>query len=127
MEPEIVFNYLGQLGTGQRQEGHHTDAIFVMSSLPRGDERSPDMMVECAIHINGGVVNGELGLSFAYHTKEFKLERIEALAACYKSGLTRIIEYCSSTEDTEMTVSDFDAVDLDAEEMEAIYDELELE
>jgi amino acid adenylation domain-containing protein/non-ribosomal peptide synthase protein (TIGR01720 family) len=127
LEPEIVFNYLGQLGKGQAREESNTDAVFVMSPLPRGEDRSPDMTAECAVYINGGVANGELGLSFAYNTKEFKRERIETLTACYKSALTRIIEYCSRTEDTEMTAGDFDAVDLDADEMEAIYDELELE
>jgi amino acid adenylation domain-containing protein/non-ribosomal peptide synthase protein (TIGR01720 family) len=118
LEPEIVFNYMGQFGGG--------GPGLTLSPLPKGDDRSPEMMAECSIMINGGIVDGKLGLSFAYHKKEFKKESIEALADGYKSHLTRIIEYCAGVEETEMTPSDFAAVDLDVEEIESIYTELEL-
>jgi len=45
----------------------------------------------------------------------------------YESHLTRIIEYCAGVEETEMTPSDYDAKNLDSDEMDAIYNELELE
>jgi amino acid adenylation domain-containing protein/non-ribosomal peptide synthase protein (TIGR01720 family) len=130
-EPEILFNYMGQLGSGSTgiQESGNGGAVsqILLSQLPKGDDRSPEMTSECAIMINGGIANRKLGLFFTSSKKEFKKETIEALANGFKSHLTRLINYCAGAEDTERTISDFDAVGLDAEEMDAIYDELELE
>jgi amino acid adenylation domain-containing protein/non-ribosomal peptide synthase protein (TIGR01720 family) len=121
-EPEIEFNYLGQFG----QESRDSEEGFGMSSMPKGDERSPDMTADYAISINGVVNGGKLMLTFAYNTKEFEEERMRALAGEYRRALLRIVDHCVNKEDAEMTVSDFDAADLDDEEMDAIYDELEL-
>jgi len=122
-EPAIIFNYLGQVG----EENSGGNGVFEVSSLPRGDDRSPDSSSNQAIDINGLAANGKLVLYFAYHREEFQAESIEELVDLCKTNLVKIIEHCVSAEDSELTVSDFDAVDLDEEEVEAIYDELELE
>jgi amino acid adenylation domain-containing protein/non-ribosomal peptide synthase protein (TIGR01720 family) len=122
-KPEIEFNYLGQFG----RENGAEDGLFQISPMPKGDERCPQMHTDWTINVNGMVADGKLGFSFAYNKKEYRSETVGRLAESYRRYLQQIVAHCSTREETEMTVSDYDAVDLDNDEMEAIYDELELD
>ncbi len=94
--------------------------------MPKGDDHSPQTHNHYLIDINGITANGKLGMSFSFCNKEFKKETIQLLTNLYKLYLEKIIDFCVNTEKTEMTASDFDAADLDQNEIEAIYNELEV-
>lgn len=126
MNPEISFNYLGQFDRQVGQNGQDRNSLG-MSWLSTGQNISLDSQSKFVLNINGLVSNGQLSFSFMYNRCEFAGEKIKELADFFKNCLEMIINYCINRDETEMTISDFDAADLDTDEMDAIYDELELE
>ncbi|UCH92860.1 MAG: AMP-binding protein [Candidatus Aminicenantes bacterium] len=123
IEPGIRFNYLGQLG-GEINRGPE---VFKISAMKRGDDISPQAESPYTLDINGAILGEQLGLSITYNKEAYHNHRVEKLLDYYKANLVKIIEYCTAAEETEKTVSDFDAVDLDAEEVGIIYQELGLD
>jgi len=123
LEPEIGFNYLGQFD-GQNQG---SDPNFAVSPLDKGHDISPNSHSKFVLAINGMVIGGCLGFQFSFNRCEFFQGQMQQLADHFRSSLEAIIDFCIHKEDTEMTISDYDAADLDQEEMDAIYEELELE
>ncbi|MCP4217174.1 MAG: AMP-binding protein, partial [bacterium] len=123
-DPEIGFNYLGQFGAGGKSG---TDGPFSFSPFGTGETKSPEMEAKHALDINGVISDGRLGMSFVFDRQEFNRENIEELAGLYKSNLEKLIAFCVSADFTEKTAADFDAPDLDTEDLDNIYDELEIE
>jgi amino acid adenylation domain-containing protein/non-ribosomal peptide synthase protein (TIGR01720 family) len=121
--PEIIFNYLGQVGDGSTITGD----VFNFSSMPVGEQRSPQAPIHHALSIDAIVQENKLSATFTFNTCEYDAGTIASLVENYKVNLLRLIALCIGVESPEMTVSDFDALDLDEEEVDAIYDELELE
>jgi non-ribosomal peptide synthase protein (TIGR01720 family) len=119
-EPEVCFNYLGQF----LQETRHGDAVFEASTQKTGDPLSPESEMIYPLDVRGLVVGGRLKLSFVYDYR-YTVEEIEALRDRCKGHLSAIIDHCTGKEGTQRTVGDFSAGDLDDEEMEDIFDELE--
>jgi non-ribosomal peptide synthase protein (TIGR01720 family) len=121
-EPEISFNYLGQLG----QEFADNDAI-TLSEMSMGESLSPELEMWHAIDINGAVGNGRLRLEFTYNRYEYRQNNIKKLVDSYQSNLEKIIQHCLNkvkTDDTEMTLSDFSSSNLDEQDLETIYEDL---
>ncbi|MGE5342787.1 MAG: condensation domain-containing protein [Candidatus Omnitrophota bacterium] len=119
-EPQILFNYLGQF----ERENDAANRLFGFSPEPVGNDRSLRIHVPEALTINGAVTNGTLTFSFGYSAAEFRKESIEALIETFKAELERIINRCVGAETVERTASDFDATDLDQDELADIYEEL---
>lgn len=122
LDPEISFNYLGQFNRANGGEDTLTG-----STMPTGQNNSPNGQGKFVIEINGSVTGGKLGFTFSYNRLEFTAQHMQTFADQFKDRLESIIGYCLNRDETEMTISDFDAADLDTEEMDAIYDELELD
>ncbi len=121
-EPEISFNYLGQVG--QEFADHHA---VTLSEMDTGENLSPELEMWYALDINGSVINGRLNLEFTYNRYEYERKTIKKLIDSYKSNLVKIIEHCVNkvkVEDTEMTLSDFSSSNLNEQDLEAIYEEL---
>lgn len=123
LEPEIGFNYLGQF----LQEGSLSSeaAVFQASDKPMGTTVSPHWPSEHTLEIHGMIVSGQLKLAFDYNKFEFEPGVIESLVETYKTNLLEIIDFCSGRESSRKTAGDFAADDLDEEEMEDLFDELE--
>ena len=121
-EPEISFNYLGQFG-GERRSAPE---IFTVVNLPRGAEVSPQAESVYRLDINALVAANQLRLSFTYNSRDFDRRQVEKLADLYQSSLLTIIEFCVAQKEAEMTLSDYDAADLDEAEVGAVFDELEI-
>ncbi|MCP4217035.1 MAG: non-ribosomal peptide synthetase [bacterium] len=122
LKPEIVFNYLGQFDGG---EGNG-DSSYGMSFMGRGAEVGPESEGSDVFSINGMVSGGQLQMVFGYNRFEYEEEMVSQLSGFYKEALEGIVNFCMGKEDTEYTVSDFDA-DLDDDDMGDIYDELDIE
>lgn len=123
LEPEISFNYLGQF----LQESHigGNNRVFNMSPQKMGNLVSPESDMKYTMDIRGMIVDGKLNLSFIYNKYEFRRSSIENLVESYKTYLIKIMEHCNQKEETSRTASDFAASDLDEQEVEDIFDELE--
>jgi amino acid adenylation domain-containing protein/non-ribosomal peptide synthase protein (TIGR01720 family) len=121
-EPEISFNYLGQFG-GERQSAPE---IFTVVSLPRGSEVDPQAESVYRLDINALVAAERLRVAFGYNSRDFGRQQVARLADLYQASLLAIIDFCVGRKEAEMTLSDYDAADLDEAEVEAVFDELEV-
>jgi non-ribosomal peptide synthase protein (TIGR01720 family) len=86
---------------------------------------SPEAEMKYLLDIRGMTVEGKLTLTFVYNRYMFQKPTIESLVRSFKSYLVKIIEHCIKKEETKRTASDFSASDLDEQEVENIFDELE--
>jgi FkbH-like protein/non-ribosomal peptide synthase protein (TIGR01720 family) len=114
-EPEIGFNYLGQIGQVDAEQ-----AVF---------EVLPDMVANLhgqqtlrAQHLSfsGVVTNGILCLSLAYDSVRYDAKRADELLSLYVSALHEIIEAGLALERTPHTPSDFPESGLDQSELDSL-------
>jgi non-ribosomal peptide synthase protein (TIGR01720 family) len=103
------------------------DQLLTVSPMSAMQSISQDLSRIYTLDINGFVINGLLTIDFSFSEKLFTFEQITPLTHSFKTYLTAIIEHCSSQENTEMTASDFTSVDLDEDELNAIFSDLDID
>jgi amino acid adenylation domain-containing protein/non-ribosomal peptide synthase protein (TIGR01720 family) len=122
-EPEISFNYLGQF----EQSVGDGDGSVTVADMPRGREKSLGLTTPYKIDVNGLVADEQLRATFTYCGEEYADDSMQKLADGFSLHLRRLVGHCMGKEESEMTLSDYDASDLDEDEMDAILDELDFE
>jgi non-ribosomal peptide synthase protein (TIGR01720 family) len=122
-EPEISFNYLGQLGQ-LGQENTNEPGYFTLSTQDTGKPFSPEQPTQHVLDINGMIAGNQLIFSFTYNRHQYNKHTIETLASHYKDFLVEIIDHCMRKEDTEKTPSDYTVSGMDEMELENVYDAL---
>lgn len=112
-EPEIVFNYLGQINKiiNGDQEWKLGDRLIVLSRNENGKRKHK-------LEINSVLSDNCLKLDFTYSKNIFNKETIENFAQIYITELKEIISHCISTEAGGYTPSDFSAAGLDQQELD---------
>jgi amino acid adenylation domain-containing protein/non-ribosomal peptide synthase protein (TIGR01720 family) len=121
IKPEICFNYMGEINNNLDDQSLTVSPMSAMQSI------SQDLSRIYTLDINGFVINGLLTIDFSFSEKLFTFEQITPLTHSFKTYMTAIIEHCSSQENTEMTASDFTSVDLDEDELNAIFSDLDID
>lgn len=114
-EPEISFNYLGQVDEGI--DPH----LFKIPNITTGNLVSQDFESPKLLEIYGIIVRGQLNISVNYNTEAFNEAQISSFARGYKKSLQQIIDHCAAREETELTLSDY-GVPLDEQEAEVVFD-----
>jgi amino acid adenylation domain-containing protein/non-ribosomal peptide synthase protein (TIGR01720 family) len=110
-EPEISFNYLGQVD------------IINISGKKTGDAVSPQLERVHAIDINGIITAGKLTVTFKYNKCEFMKSTIEKLAHAFHSYLIKIIKHCTGKKEKELTPADMDySKELTIDQLEELED-----
>ncbi|MCU0286457.1 MAG: amino acid adenylation domain-containing protein, partial [Acidobacteria bacterium] len=105
MEPEIIFNYLGQFSNPG--ETHiKDDGLFEFSPLAAAGSAGPGLAQVHTLTVNGMIVAGKLSLSFAYNRLEYDEKTIHALADRYQTYLVNLIDFCCRYPHPELTPSD---------------------
>ncbi|MBY0204782.1 non-ribosomal peptide synthetase [Paenibacillus cucumis (ex Kampfer et al. 2016)] len=99
--PEISFNYMGQINQNSDQAG------IQFSTYSSGPSVSENNKRPFVLNINSIVVEGKLALTINYSQKQYQRETMEQLAYSYKDNLRKIIEHCTIKEQRELTPSDF--------------------
>jgi amino acid adenylation domain-containing protein/non-ribosomal peptide synthase protein (TIGR01720 family) len=131
-EPQIVFNYLGQLD----QLGEAAPAASAPRAAPSpgasrpidvrparesaGRTHSPKARRAHAIEVNASVSGGRLHAAFTYGEARHRRGTIAALAASWLDALRAIIDHCLSAEASGATPSDFDKADLTQETIDML-------
>ncbi len=100
IEPEISFNYLGQIGNDT------TNSIFRLSNSTYGNEVSENNVSLYLLDFEGRVENGRLNISVKYDPEEFEDKIIQKLLYNYKENLLYIINHCVEKTIPEITISD---------------------
>ncbi|SEL41109.1 non-ribosomal peptide synthetase [Paenibacillus sp. OK003] len=115
--PEISFNYMGQVNQDSDQDGIRFSAY---SSGPSVSENNKRPFV---LNINGIVIEGRLSLTLNYSGKQYRRETMEQLASLYKGSLNRVIEHCVTKEQTELTPSDISCKSLSIDQLDQIVEQ----
>jgi len=118
-QAEVSFNYLGQM-----DQVLDSGEIFGAAEEDTGLPFSPKGKRVHLLELNSLVVDRKLRMNWTYSPGIHKRETVERLAQDYMDALTAIITHCQSPEAGGYTPSDFPDVDLDADDIDAILDEI---
>ena len=113
-EPEISFNYLGQLNAGAEPS-----AMLRAVRGPRGREWADDTRGAHPLAINGGVTGGCLEMWWSYGEATHRRETVERLAARYVEALRTLIAHCREEGAGGYTPSDFPLAQVTQAELDA--------
>ena len=123
-EPDILFNYLGEMDNTMDSDE------FAISNLSVGESVGHNVLRTASIEINSVVINGELNISSTFNEEEYDKEVIENMNNIFKAELIRIINHCVSKETVEKTPSDYYSADVTLEELDKLkekYKDYEIE
>jgi len=111
VEPEVSFNYLGQL------DAAIADGPFRPAAEPVGPVRSPRQRRRYPLEITGGIVGGRLRMDFIYSRNLHDRTTVERLASGFRESLLALIDHCRSPWARGVTPSDFPLVELSQEQL----------
>ena len=114
-QPEISFNYLGQVDRGLG-EGFPFEAGNDAIGPARGLLNKRQYLLD----INGGIYNGELSLEIAYSREIHKKHTISTLCENYKQALCELIVATENSQRSVYTPSDFSLANLDQQKLNKI-------
>ncbi|WP_342551527.1 amino acid adenylation domain-containing protein [Paenibacillus sp. FSL R7-0652] len=100
VNPEISFNYMGQVNQNSKQDGIGFSAYSSGPSVSANNKRP------FVLNLNAIVIEGRMSLSISYSQKQYQPETMEQLAGYYKDNLRKVMEHCISKEQPELTPSD---------------------
>jgi len=111
----IRFNYLGQFDSELNNE------LFVYNRLSTGNDIDPDNTITAGLEFNSMISDGELIMEISYHKKACKEPMAHWLMKTFFKNLEEVLHHIRSQHEVHFTASDFDAVDLDDEELKALF------
>lgn len=101
-DPELVFNYLGQIDNSFEEQ-----SWLRMATESVGKNRGDLCPFSNKMEINCFIKDGELSLMWNYSTKHYNEKTINQLAQQFISNLSNLIEHCVAIKETEATPSDY--------------------
>ena len=113
---DVRFNYLGQFSKELNND------VFNYSSFDTGSEIDSENSISYHIEINCMVINGELNMEINYNSNVIKGETIKRLNEKYFEHLNQIINHLRNEDDIHFTPSDFDAGELDEEDLKILFE-----
>ncbi|MEC3841991.1 surfactin non-ribosomal peptide synthetase SrfAA [Bacillus amyloliquefaciens] len=116
IDPDISFNYLGQFNEMS------DSGLFTRSDMPSGQSLSPDTEKPNALDIVGFIENGQMTMTFAYHSLEFHEKTIQSFSDSFKGHLLKIIDHCLAQDGSELTPSDLGDDDLTLDELDKLME-----
>jgi non-ribosomal peptide synthase protein (TIGR01720 family) len=113
-QPQVVFNYLGQLDTMLA-----STAMFKLNGPIIGwhGDRNPRVHV---LEINAWIIGGQLQTSWSYSASLHRRETIQRLAGQTIAAIKTLIDHCVSPEAGGFTPSDFPLADLDQQRLDRL-------
>jgi amino acid adenylation domain-containing protein/non-ribosomal peptide synthase protein (TIGR01720 family)/FkbM family methyltransferase len=121
-EPEVSFNYLGQLDQVVSGEG-----VFTPLGGPVGPLRSPLACRSHLIEINACVARGRFAADWVFSGSKHGLDTVQDLATRFADSLRAIIDHCRSGGVTGYTAADFPLAQLEGHSLEEIFGSVEFE
>jgi non-ribosomal peptide synthase protein (TIGR01720 family) len=97
-EPEISFNYLGEIGQENNQAGD-----IQMADISSGIAVSLDAKRFYKLDINGVIIGKKLTVNFSYNRHQYRRKTIAEVANHYRRYLIKIIEHCLSKPESGLT------------------------
>jgi non-ribosomal peptide synthase protein (TIGR01720 family) len=120
--PEVSFNYLGQF-----DQVLPAPAPFELAQESSGPLSAPLGNRRHLLEISGSVVGGRLQLTWTYCESVHRRDTIERLARSFVEELRSLISHCQSEGAGGYTPSDFPLVDLEQDQLNTIFTQLDEE
>jgi amino acid adenylation domain-containing protein/non-ribosomal peptide synthase protein (TIGR01720 family) len=114
-QPEVSFNYLGQLDTSITES-----ALFTPSRESSGPVRSLRQSRRHLLEINGAVVRGQLEMAWTYSEARHLRSSIEDASQKFIEALRGLIHHCLSPEAGGYSPSDFAGFGWNQQELDDI-------
>ena len=121
-QSEVSFNYLGQL-----DQAFQDASPFRIAPESVGPSHSIKAKRRYRLDVRSSVLNGRLGIRWAYSENQYRAETIEALSARVMEALRDLIAHCISPEAGGYTPSDFEKANLSREDLDDVMDSLDLD
>ncbi|MEA5506597.1 amino acid adenylation domain-containing protein [Halotia wernerae UHCC 0503] len=118
-QPQISFNYLGQLDTVRS-----SSMLLGFAKESSGLTHCPQGYRSHLLEIDGFVVDGKLQLNWTYSSSFHCRHTIERLAGMFIKTLESLIYHCVDLEEGSYTPSDFPEAGLNQEELEKLLGKL---
>ncbi|MEV2381112.1 amino acid adenylation domain-containing protein [Paenibacillus larvae] len=126
-EPEICFNYLGQLDKGMNSER------FAQSPYSNGASLGPDgegnigeeNELYFPLFLTSYIQHGRFQLVISYSGKQYHQSTMAHVANLYKQQLLNVMDHCLKKEKAERTPNDFTCSNLELKELDQVYALLE--
>jgi amino acid adenylation domain-containing protein/non-ribosomal peptide synthase protein (TIGR01720 family) len=112
---EIRLNYLGQFGDEVNNE-----LVSLMQAFT-GLETDPRNVFTTKLEINSFVIDGKFKAEIIYSSKIFEDATVNRLAQSFILNLSALLLHLKSEDKMHFTPSDFTEVNLDAEEIQALF------
>ncbi|MGW8444293.1 non-ribosomal peptide synthase/polyketide synthase [Paenibacillus sp. S33] len=113
-EPEVSFNYLGQIDQDLQYSG------ITLSSYSVGEADDAHSPLQYTLDLNAIISKGKLRLTIAYSRMQYRKETLERVAGLLQSALQEVIAHCVAQEQPELTPSDVSFKGLTIGELEQI-------
>lgn len=111
----IRFNYLGDF-----DNIINTD-LFELSNIDSGLDSNENNSLTSIFDINLMIVNRELNITITYSKKKYERYNVEKFIDMYIEHIEAILSHCCEKKDIELTVSDFDGLDISQEDLDSLF------
>ena len=118
--PQVLFNYLGQLGDGRDGKG----SLFTRAPEDGGPTVDPRGTRSHLLQIDCSVADGRLRAEWAYSADRHRRETVEGLARGFFAAIETLIEHCRMPGAGAYTPSDFPDADLGDDDFASLMDRL---
>ncbi|WPO84503.1 amino acid adenylation domain-containing protein [Chryseobacterium sp. JJR-5R] len=122
---DVLFNYLGDFGSGLASEGG--DSMFEFSRRSWGKDQSLDEERDSVLDISGMIINDELQLGVSYSSGQYDAGTIESLCSLYQSTLISLIDILSGESVQYLTPVDLTYKDLSISAVKELNTGVDLE
>jgi non-ribosomal peptide synthase protein (TIGR01720 family) len=118
---DVSFNFLGQTAASLG------DGLFrALAPEPAGDPVAADLPRRYRIELNASIVEGRLVTQYGFDASVVPESRINELADRVTATLRELVTHCLSVEGAHYTPSDFAAVPIEQQELDALLSDLDL-
>jgi non-ribosomal peptide synthase protein (TIGR01720 family) len=114
-EPQLCFNYLGQL-----DQAIAAESLLALAEESAGPARSPRGRRLFLLEVNAALVGGQLQVEWTFSDRFHQRQTIERLAERFIGELRSLIQHCQSPAAGGYTPSDFPDEDLNDSDLDAI-------
>ncbi|MET9919966.1 amino acid adenylation domain-containing protein [Streptomyces sp. NPDC006435] len=128
-EPEVSFNYLGQLyGAAPARDGRSDDDPGRLRLRPAPEAEPvahhPGSRRPHLLDITGITTDGRLGLTFSFSPDQLPAAWVERLATATTDRLRALVEHCVAVTSEGATPSDFPESGLDQQQLDILLGDL---
>ena len=113
---QVRFNYLGQF------DREVENPLFSYCEMSTGSDVALENHMTAVVEINAMVLNGVFSARINYNREVFAKADMVSFGAEYIKNLSAILDHIKNEDDVHFTTSDFDTVDMDEEDLAALFE-----